>query len=297
MDRSSKFVQTGLDPERRRSRSALACGLLALLFAALPLFAQAEAQSAIVGTIVDQETHRPVDGAVVSIVDTDLRTLTDSQGKFLFRDVPSGIRVFQADHVAYGQVVHALSLPAGRTVEVRLEVAPQAIAVDPIVVTAVRHPRLQVRGFYDRRDRHRALGLGEFITEEEIRQWPAARLSSLVARVPMVRTTNLCPRPQIIEGSRCMDFVILSSSAIRWKRLSGGGLIRMPCPADVWINGVPARTHRWGPGNTLVMNMGIDEMGIPSEVAGVEVYRRASELPAEFGGATDGCGAVVIWTK
>jgi len=50
-------------------------------------------------------------------------------------------------------------------------------------------------------------------------------------------------------------------------------------------------------GNVITVHMGIDELGIPSELVGIEVYRRASELPAEFGGAMEGCGAVAIWTK
>lgn len=31
-------------------------------------------------------------------------------------------------------------------------------------------------------------------------------------------------------------------------------------------------------------------------VAGIEVYRGPSELPAEFGGSVGRCGAIVIWT-
>ncbi len=63
--------------------------------------------------------------------------------------------------------------------------------------------------------------------------------------------------------------------------------------------GVRARLFRWGSegqGSMHVMGS-IDELVNISEVAAVEVYRRPAELPAEFGGATDGCGAVVLWTR
>jgi hypothetical protein len=34
----------------------------------------------------------------------------------------------------------------------------------------------------------------------------------------------------------------------------------------------------------------------PDQLAGVEVYTDGLEIPAEFGGASHGCGAVVMWT-
>jgi hypothetical protein len=35
---------------------------------------------------------------------------------------------------------------------------------------------------------------------------------------------------------------------------------------------------------------------LPHEVAGIEVYRGPSEIPAEYQGADARCGAIVIWT-
>ena len=41
----------------------------------------------------------------------------------------------------------------------------------------------------------------------------------------------------------------------------------------------------------------INDYVLPSEIAGIEVYRGAASLPAEFSGYDARCGAVVIWTK
>ena len=41
----------------------------------------------------------------------------------------------------------------------------------------------------------------------------------------------------------------------------------------------------------------IDALVLPIEVAGVEVYRGAASLPAEFGGSDSRCGVAVVWTK
>ena len=42
---------------------------------------------------------------------------------------------------------------------------------------------------------------------------------------------------------------------------------------------------------------GIDQFVLPLEVAGVEIYKGAASLPAEFGGADSQCGVVAVWTK
>ncbi|WP_423924508.1 carboxypeptidase regulatory-like domain-containing protein [Candidatus Palauibacter sp.] len=41
----------------------------------------------------------------------------------------------------------------------------------------------------------------------------------------------------------------------------------------------------------------INDLVLPTEIAGIEVYTGAAALPAEFGGHDARCGAVVIWTK
>lgn len=45
------------------------------------------------------------------------------------------------------------------------------------------------------------------------------------------------------------------------------------------------------------MRLKLDELVNPTEVATVEVYPSASEMPAEFGGSTGQCGSIVIWTR
>ena len=41
----------------------------------------------------------------------------------------------------------------------------------------------------------------------------------------------------------------------------------------------------------------IDQFVLPLEVAGVEIYRAAASLAAEFGGSDSRCGVVAVWTK
>ena len=49
--------------------------------------------------------------------------------------------------------------------------------------------------------------------------------------------------------------------------------------------------------DNILVDASVDELVLPIEVAGVEVYKGAASLPAEFGGSDSRCGVAVIWTK
>jgi hypothetical protein len=58
------------------------------------------------------------------------------------------------------------------------------------------------------------------------------------------------------------------------------------CPVKYYVDGAPYTPD----------DRGMDEISV-SDVEAVEVYRRASETPAEFLDSDSRCGVVVIWTK
>jgi hypothetical protein len=41
----------------------------------------------------------------------------------------------------------------------------------------------------------------------------------------------------------------------------------------------------------------IDDVVSPTQLEGIEVYRHAAEVPAEFLTAGSSCGAIVLWTR
>ena len=65
-----------------------------------------------------------------------------------------------------------------------------------------------------------------------------------------------------------------------------GGLYnaRAGCKLAVYLDNAPVGSS-------------VDSYVLPIEVSGVEVYRGAASLPAEFGGSDARCGVAVIWTK
>jgi hypothetical protein len=45
--------------------------------------------------------------------------------------------------------------------------------------------------------------------------------------------------------------------------------------------------------------LSLDDIGHPSTIAAIEVYRSASQIPVQFGGSSVEtlCGVIVIWTR
>ena len=61
-------------------------------------------------------------------------------------------------------------------------------------------------------------------------------------------------------------------------------MVRTPqCTPTWYIDGVEARSFH---ANTPI-----------ADIYGIEVYRGAGEIPAEFAGSNAGCGVIVVWTK
>ncbi len=237
----------------------------------------------IVGRVLDRSTGRPVEAANITLADTlvrqDRELMTDGSGRFMFDDLTPGIYRLTADHIAFDAVDQLVDLPSDRTVQVDFELSVDPIELAPLVVTALREKRLELQGFYDRRELGEASGAGVFLTREDIQDVGAIRVTHYLGRIPGLRTE--------CTGSGNNNCVIRMTRGA--PSLSGSA--EFGCVnANVYLDGV--RVIRDGGGS----NDSIDNFVTPSEVAGIEVYRGASELPAEFGGSVGRCGAIVIWT-
>lgn len=217
------------------------------------------------GEVVDRETRRPVGGAAVTLVpvgpgaDTlsaPAPFLTDEAGRFFAGDLPGGEYRLTVASLGYFTLVDSLTFRPERGMRLRVDMVPDAVELDPLVVAAEARSRNLTRsGFYDRRRR----GLGRFVDREEIEARLATRVSDLFQMMPGVRMSPM--------GRFGQDASIL---------LRGG------CVADVWLDGV--KTTKPFP---------VDAILAPESLDGIEVYQ-ASEVPARFGPSN--CGAVLLWT-
>jgi len=237
----------------------------------------------IVGTIIDRQTLQPISNAMVGIGDLGYTGITDGGGRFVLDDVPPGGRTIRVRHLAYGETEARLLMPSDGTLEVRVQLDPAVLPVEPIEVRVlgVRSHKLEMSGFYDRRDWNERLGLGQYVTRFDIEERGAARVSHILADLPRVDLMN-----GGCITSRCDAVVIVGSSPV-CRRPHQEGLETF-YGVSFYLDGRRVRhTSR----------QGIDELVQPGDVAGIEVYTGSGDLPAEFADHNaQRCGAVAIWT-
>ncbi|MFQ5948594.1 MAG: TonB-dependent receptor plug domain-containing protein, partial [Acidimicrobiia bacterium] len=127
------------------------------------------------------------------------------------------------------------------------------------------------------------VGLGEFVTRDDIERRQAVRLSQVLADLPRMDFQPFCP------GWRCLVPIIRGRSPA-CRRVKREGLQAFIGPS-IYLNG---RRVPMVVGGGL---FGIDDLTNPSDIAGIEVYTGIGDLPADFADFNaQRCGAIAIWT-
>lgn len=232
----------------------------------------------IVGRMGDLSTGDPVAAATVSVVGQTEVVTTNRRGRFVLSGVPVGEHELSVRRIGYADLQHTVTVNRGITTDVQIDLVPDPLELQPIVASVMRPRRLEIKGFYERRYWSELSGAGVFITAEDIDRRKPARLTHLLGEVPGVRAS--C---NDLRGSRCL----LYSS-----RLSDG-FSTEGCQMSVYLNNSPVIRQ----GSSSSYQDSVNDLVLPAEVAGIEIYSGASELPAEFTGYDSQCGVVVIWTK
>ncbi|MFV1988585.1 MAG: carboxypeptidase regulatory-like domain-containing protein [Gemmatimonadota bacterium] len=240
----------------------------------------------VVGRVIDSQTLRPISNALIGAGDQGFTGVTDGGGRFQLDDVAPGLQMISVRHLAYGETESRFSMPRDGTLEIEVRLNPEVLPVEPIEVeiVGVRSLKLEISGFYERREWNDRLGLGSYVTRRDIEARAAAQVSHVLAEIPRLSFyRGGC------FGSRC-DFPVFSGTSAYCGRLKEeGGEYRIG--ASIYVNNVRQRMATGG------VAMGIDDLVKPGDVAGIEVYSGSGDLPGEFSDVNaQRCGAIVIWT-
>ncbi|MBW3534229.1 MAG: carboxypeptidase regulatory-like domain-containing protein [Gemmatimonadetes bacterium] len=159
------------------------------------------------GTVVDRPTSQPVEGLVIEMEGTRRTAVTGADGRFEIPNVPAGVRAVLLRHLTYGVRRDSVSLASGEVVDVRVEVAPRAIELDPLLVVARRLPSgaEQVGIRFD--------GLGR----EEIDRLLAST-RSFPALLQNARVPGLTVRETTIDGRHAVPALCIESGRRRSRR-------------------------------------------------------------------------------
>lgn len=181
------------------------------------------------------------------------RTSVDSHGWFVVASLPHGTYSVHALRLGYEPFLDTLVV-GDRGPAVTLALTPAPFRLRPLVVSAPSRGRTYMEDF----ERRRALGLGSFVTREDIERRHPHLVTDLFRELPGVR-------------------VVLD------RRGDGHLLVRGRCRPKFYVDGVAADD---GPSLDMFLR--------PNDVEGIEVYSTAT-VPPQY--ARSACGAVLIWTR
>ncbi len=119
-------------------RAFPAASLLAALLPLQPL--RAQATGVVFGRVADS-TGTPLDGALVTIAGTTLRTSTES-GRYRLTRVPAGRVVVRVQRLGYFPGADTVDLAAGDSARANVVLQPSPITVQELVVTAAKRSQL-----------------------------------------------------------------------------------------------------------------------------------------------------------
>jgi len=265
-------------PKTAGSRAlTLSCVVLATATATLDAQEAQSATARLYGTVVDKDNGRAIEGVLLTIKGTEIRTESNRQGNFVFEAIPPGTVEVVAERLGVATETQTFELEPGRKYDVELRLSAKAVALDPIAVTVeARSDWLEMQGFYERK--YYGGLTGHFITRAEIEHRNAQMLTDIYDDVPRVQSFWIEP------GRRTVRFRHVTGL--------GGGY---GCEPAYFIDG-----HRYydplreGPNQSQVANF--NAIGVDQAEA-IEVYVGAA-VPIQYQAANGAnCGVILLWTR
>jgi len=219
------------------------------------------------GRILEPGTENPVQNAEVVLRQRSgevvVTGLTNERGFFRLSTPEPGFFAFRASALGYGEVGRdSLEIGAGRLTVLQVEMAPEPLGLDPIVVVAEsRVFQLEVQGFYNRVQS----GFGHFITPEEIDARPPLDMEDLLRHVPGLRFSRSAYGLRILVAKPGLPRGI--------GRTGDGGL----CEPRLYVDGLQVGQGRMANDSTAIGAVP-DQVVDVGVVSAVEVHLRATSL-------------------
>ncbi len=163
----------------RINKKILAMSISLILFFLIdPLSAQT---ATIRGIVIDSVSSEPLPGANIILTGTSIGTASNTEGKFLIRNIPAGTYKVKASYVGYKTNDFEINLKAGRTFETEFKLSPVGIEGQTVVITA------QASGQNEAINQQlSSLQIKNVVSLARIQELPDANAAESVARLPGV---------------------------------------------------------------------------------------------------------------
>jgi hypothetical protein len=222
--------------------------------------------STIDGIVADSNLV-PVQAAFVSILGTSIRVGTGPNGRFRITKIPVGQYLVIVKRVGFRPTSGVIEIPSTDTVRLSYTLERAETTLDPMIVTE-KAPLAKLTEF----EKRRRLGVGEFMTAEQIKIQNPVYPTELFRRF---KTINVSPN----RSKATPEYYALSAR-------EGANPSLGACPMQVFLDQVP-----------LPMPFNLDLLPSPREIVGIEVYAGSATMPPQFNGPDRGCGVILVWTR
>ena len=236
-----------------------------VLLAGLGLAPAPAAAQVVFGRLLDSTTRDPVRFGLVQLLDAQgglaAAATTDSTGYYVVLAPVPGVYRIAVSRLGYVPGESGLlELEPDDALEAELLLPPQPLAMEGITVEAESRPW---------RLRHPPS------------LWPYFERREFYGKLGMGRFVD---RDFLERWSGPIQSIPEVNLLFLTMQSRSGAMIN-PCSEPAWfLNGCRVRGD-------------INDVVSVSELEAVEVYRRATEIPAEFGGSDSECGVVALWTR
>jgi len=197
----------------------------------------------VTGTVDDIETGRPVAQAMILVTATGSGTRvataeSDSLGNFVLAVPDEGEYRVRVERLGYGDAEETVQLE-GPDLSIHASLVPEALDLEPVVVTVRRRRSPRMEEF----ERRRANGFGSFVTRGDLEKGRHGRVTDALRHIPGLR---------VVTGSM------------------GDGVLVMRgrCRPNIYIDGIATDP-----------TVSLDLMLRPDDVEGIEVHSAATVPP------------------
>lgn len=242
--------------------------------------------SELVGSVLSDVNGAPILDVEVEIAGIARSTFTDANGRYRLADLPAGAHRVRVKRVGWQPAEQLVEMPASGRVE-KTFVLSRVQVLEAVDVAERRH----LQDF----DEHRRLGLGQFLTREDLAKREVSRLTDILRSMRGVIISNSLTGTRswlVASRVRSFDAPCLSldnvEGALRADSLEGK---TCSCFAQVYLDG--ARIYG-GARNGIVPDL---NRFTADQIEGIEYYSGVADTPLKYSTLNSTCGVLVIHTR
>jgi hypothetical protein len=258
-------------------------------------------QGVIAGVIVEAGSYKPIADVLVEIAALERSVRTDKRGAFSLANVPVGDQVVSARALGFAQFRERAVVRANARTDLAI-ILPKVSALDTVVVTASNLPY----SFLE----HRAVGLGHFLTREDLEKQGDRRLGDVLSTVPGLGVVQGKAGRGYVLSKRRVTSISTTVSQCPPAGRAGTSAMGGGAGSDVYVpdatecsQGIIAACYARVFLDEQLLNptspaepININEF-FSRGLEAIEYYAGPAQLPMQYSRLNSTCGVVVLHTR